>query len=187
MSRCISDRGEYSTHAPIGNPPLRCARCLVWTCPNCDEDLPYPLNADDHDCTIALAGATLPGEPNAHPADAGEFAARWNASTPDRRDELVTQLIASQEQADRCLRNNHQATIEELTARRSHIIWYPLYDHPIDLRMSREQLQYVHDLLLGKPEVIPGWAQHFAGEIERVLRDSLDARPTPESPTGDGR
>lgn len=144
-----------------------------------------PRQAANHDCNKALAGATLLGESNAHPANAGEFAARWNASTPAQRDALMTQLATSQEQADRCIRNNHQATIEELLTRRSHIIWYPLYDQPLDLRMSREQLQCVHDVLLGKPEVVTGWAHHFAGEIERVLQESLREAPTPTTPTGE--
>jgi hypothetical protein len=57
-------------------------------------------------------------------------------------------------------------------------IWYPLSDTPLTLQLSREQLQCVQDALLGKPEPVPGWNQHFAGEIERVLRESIDGPET---------
>lgn len=54
-----------------------------------------------------------------------------------------------------------------------HVIWYPLFDTPVDIRLSREQLQCVQDALLGKPEPVQGWNAHFSKEIERVLVDSL--------------
>ena len=56
-----------------------------------------------------------------------------------------------------------------------HTIWYPLFDEPIDVRLSREQLRCVQDALVGKPEPVPGWNAHFAGEIERVLLESMSA------------
>ncbi len=56
-----------------------------------------------------------------------------------------------------------------------HAIWYPLFDTPLTLTLSREQLQCVQDALEGKPEPVPGWNRYFAEEIERVLRDSLTA------------
>ena len=47
MSRCISYHGEYSSHELTDN---RCEWCRVWQCPACGEDLPYPLDGEDHDC-----------------------------------------------------------------------------------------------------------------------------------------
>lgn len=55
-----------------------------------------------------------------------------------------------------------------------HRIWFPLGEQQITLSLSRELLQCVQDALLGKPEPVPGWREHFAGELERVLRESLD-------------
>lgn len=55
-----------------------------------------------------------------------------------------------------------------------HSIWYPLYDNPILIRMSREQLQAIQDALLGRPETPEGWGAWFARtEIERLLVESL--------------
>lgn len=55
-----------------------------------------------------------------------------------------------------------------------HSIWYPLFDQPLTVTLSREQLQCVQDALLNKPECVPGWNAHFAAEIEAVLKASLD-------------
>ncbi|MGG7450573.1 hypothetical protein ACQ3HE_06750 [Plantibacter auratus] len=55
-----------------------------------------------------------------------------------------------------------------------HNIWFPLFDHPVTVTLSREQLQCVQDALLGKPECVPGWNAHFAGQIEAVLKASIE-------------
>lgn len=52
--------------------------------------------------TTDLAGATTPGEPNAHPANAGEFAARWNAMTPDQRERAWKSIAERLEHGERC-------------------------------------------------------------------------------------
>ena len=57
-------------------------------------------------------------------------------------------------------------------AERIHHIWYPLFDQPVTLTLSREQLQCVQDALLGKRECVTGWNVHFAAEIENVLKES---------------
>lgn len=49
MSRCISSHGEYSAHETDDDHD-RCARCRVWTCSFYDQDEPYPLDGDDHEC-----------------------------------------------------------------------------------------------------------------------------------------
>lgn len=54
-------------------------------------------------------------------------------------------------------------------------IWYPLFDTPITVRLSREQLAHVKDALLGVPEPVPGWNEYFAGELERVLDEKTDS------------
>ena len=56
-------------------------------------------------------------------------------------------------------------------------IWFPLFDTPLTLTMSREQLQCVQDALLGRPEPVPGWNAHFASELERVLRETVEGSP----------
>lgn len=54
-----------------------------------------------------LDGATTPGEPNTHPANAGEFAARWNALTPEERDQRARAIVADSETAIRCFMYRH--------------------------------------------------------------------------------
>lgn len=53
-------------------------------------------------------------------------------------------------------------------------IWYPLFDTPFTLSLSREQLEAVRDALRGEPEPVPGWRKYFAGEIDRALGESSD-------------
>lgn len=60
-------------------------------------------------------------------------------------------------------------------AERIHHIWYPMFDHPVTITLSREQLQCVQDALLGKPEPVPGWNAHFAAEFQRVLHESKES------------
>lgn len=47
-----------------------------------------------------LDGATTWGTPNTWPADAGEFAARWNARTPDQRLAWMNHMIRDAQAAD---------------------------------------------------------------------------------------
>jgi len=49
-------------------------------------------------------------------------------------------------------------------------------DTPIRLTLSREQLQCVQDALLGRPEPVRGWRAYFAGEMETVLRETIDGQ-----------
>lgn len=57
-------------------------------------------------------------------------------------------------------------------------IWYPLGDSPITIRLSREQVQALHEELRGQ-SIFPGWKEYFADQLEGVLKASLDA-PTTE-------
>lgn len=60
-------------------------------------------------------------------------------------------------------------------------IWYPLFDTPVNVRLSREQLQGLQEALRGE-DIVPGWREHFATQIEAVLRMSLrepDPAPAP--------
>ena len=50
----------------------------------------------------------------------------------------------------------------------------------------REQLQCVQDALRGHREPVPGWNEHFADEIERVLRATIEAEPAARSLPDDG-
>lgn len=79
----------------------------------CADDLqsvPEQRTASD------LDGATDLGDPAAWPADAGQFAARWNARPADQRDAAVQQMIANAERADACFVRNHEARIRDLSA-----------------------------------------------------------------------
>lgn len=62
----------------------------------------------------ALAGATDVGPEFSYPADAGEFAARWNAATPERREEVVRRLVRDSESASTCVMQDHQVLLSEL-------------------------------------------------------------------------
>lgn len=50
-----------------------------------------------------LLGATDEGDPAAFPANAGEFAARWNRWSSERRENFVQRMIESTQIALRCL------------------------------------------------------------------------------------
>lgn len=53
-----------------------------------------------------LLGATDEGDPRSFPANAGEFAARWNRWTPQRRENWLKAMIESSEIAIRCLQEH---------------------------------------------------------------------------------
>lgn len=55
-----------------------------------------------------LEGATSLGEPWAHAADAGEFAARWNALSPEDRENAHRALQRSMGEATACFVENHR-------------------------------------------------------------------------------
>lgn len=56
-----------------------------------------------------------------------------------------------------------------------HHIWFPLYDVPVTVRLSREQLQIIQDVLRGHLATSkPGWRDYIADQIEKVLVASLD-------------
>jgi hypothetical protein len=64
-----------------------------------------------------LDGATDPGEPNAYPANAGEFAARWNAWTPAQRDTWLGARIESSQRSAACYEQDHVGRLGQLDAR----------------------------------------------------------------------
>jgi hypothetical protein len=64
----------------------------------------------------ALDGATEPPDPGRQCADAGEFAARWNAHTPEDRDEWVRNVNRALQEASTCFTMNHVRRIEMLEA-----------------------------------------------------------------------
>jgi hypothetical protein len=63
-----------------------------------------------------LNGATALGPANAYPADAGEFAARWNQRTPVQREALVRLLRDGSERAAQCFQQDHVGRLERLVA-----------------------------------------------------------------------
>ena len=63
-----------------------------------------PLPSDDEN---VLDGATDEGTPNTWPATAGEFAARWNARTPEERERLTQTLTENAVTSAHCLHVHH--------------------------------------------------------------------------------
>lgn len=62
-----------------------------------------------------------------------------------------------------------------------HHVWFPLYDQPVTLRLSREQLQIVQDSLRGDHTTSkPGWRASLADQFERVLVESLGDQESTE-------
>ena len=61
-----------------------------------------------------LDGATTPGEEFAWPANAGEFAARWNEADTEQRDAWVRSIVDNAEAASRCFRMAHRQQVELL-------------------------------------------------------------------------
>ena len=67
-----------------------------------------------------------------------------------------------------------------------HHVWYPLYDQPVTLEMSREQLQIVQDVLRGNLGTSKqGWRDYLADQIEKVLVASIEGDPEPTEPDPD--
>lgn len=65
--------------------------------------------------TGVLDGATEVGPPNTWPANAGEFAARWNAASPGARDERTRLIVQDSERAIRCIEFGHDEQITKLS------------------------------------------------------------------------
>lgn len=63
-----------------------------------------------------LDGATEHGEPFAFPADAGEFAARWNNYSPGARELRLRKLATDAEVAADCYMANHRGRLEHTEA-----------------------------------------------------------------------
>lgn len=59
--------------------------------------LPRPL----HNRRSRLRDATTPGDPAAWPANAGQFAARWNHRTPTERQQWLNAAVDAMQQRDR--------------------------------------------------------------------------------------
>jgi len=61
-----------------------------------------------------LAGATLEGASWAYPANAGEFAARWNAASLEEREQRVQGMVAASQQMGTCVYGRHEERLREL-------------------------------------------------------------------------
>lgn len=61
-----------------------------------------------------LEGATTPPAPNSYAANAGEFAARWNAYSPEVRDEWVHRMVENSQASLHCFQAHPQGYIEHL-------------------------------------------------------------------------
>lgn len=121
----------------------------------------------------ALAGATHRGPDNSWPASAGELAARWNAASPDRREELAHEIIDARRIAAGCLEMHHVERLRDpLEWRRDAVaaaadlaegpawgVWCPsdgvMYNvHP----PTRENAEAQAELLLAEPALTAGAA-----------------------------
>lgn len=58
-----------------------------------------------------LEGATQTGAENAYPSDPGEFAARWNEWTTQRRVEFLRAIESSAVRAGRCFEADHEGRL----------------------------------------------------------------------------
>lgn len=61
-----------------------------------------------------LDGATQPNRQNSYPANAGEFAARWNASGADEREHRLRFMIDNDQKAHNCFMAQHESHIADL-------------------------------------------------------------------------
>ena len=68
----------------------------------------------------ALDGATTLGDPAAFSADAGEFAARWNATTKEDREQWVHGMAALCVAATRCFESHHEEELHRLKEQAMH-------------------------------------------------------------------
>lgn len=106
-----------------------------------------------------LDGATEPGPENTYAADAGQFAARWNALTPEQRDTFVQGHNRNSELVIQCIASNHAGHIDHLEG------LIPAYDMPT--RITR-----IHQSLRGKP-----WPVKLDGSIDisRLISTIIEA------------
>lgn len=77
-----------------------------------------------------LQGATDMPDEGRRVANAGEFAAAWNARTDQQREDLVVQLLHQQDTSIKCFQQDHDSLLEQLRAveaKRNE--WIVLYWH----------------------------------------------------------
>lgn len=106
-----------------------------------------------------LDGATDPGDPAAWPADAGQFAARWNAADTERRNALVRSMPDTSWQAERCLIENHDARLAAApteTDIQRRIAAAVEEQHQLDLALHQAY----------RPEVVAEVAVHLSDETD---------------------
>ena len=82
----------------------------------------------------------------------------------------------------RQLSNTNRAQCPPMQERRGVMagyIWTPLFDTPMVLHTSREQIQALQEELR-EINVYPGWKEWFADQLEGVLTESLKDEPGSE-------
>ncbi|QKY80351.1 hypothetical protein SEA_MERCEDES_51 [Microbacterium phage Mercedes] len=74
---------------------------------------------------VDLEGAEVSPAPNMAIASAGEFAAIWNAATPERRQAITDVIMARQDEALACFIEDHDGLKEEAASYRKqrHDLW----------------------------------------------------------------
>lgn len=90
------------------------------------------LAAYGQDAATTLDGATTTGEPNAWPANAGEYAARWNAHDTEWREDHVISQVDTAQRASRCIEHDHEGKIRHLEQgwQDSTNAWHRVHQHP---------------------------------------------------------
>lgn len=90
------------------------------------------LAAYGQDAATTLDGATTTGEPNTWPANAGEYAARWNAHDTQWREDHVTGQVDIAQRASRCIEHDHEGKIRYLEKgwAQSTALWHRVHQHP---------------------------------------------------------
>lgn len=106
-----------------------------------------------------LDGATSPGEAYAESANAGEFAARWNAATEEQREKALLGIKGLTRNGARCLELDHDQEIAGLRASTQ--------------RVRIEALQEARAIILRRT----GTYEADIDLLERIAELEAEARP----------
>lgn len=120
-------------------------------------------------------GATEPGAENAYPSTPGEFAARWNSWSDERRAGWLTTRISADERSMRCFVGDHDGEIAVLRRELDRLTSaFALDAQHLDRQRTFSQMTF------GPGERLAGVLDHIRKEIAEV-----EAAPGDESEWAD--